>query len=727
MPFLTAPPQTGRSQLAEIVEHTWGYDSFLPLQREAMECCLANRDSVVILPTGGGKSLCFQAPALCMDGMALVVSPLISLMKDQVDALRACGVAAAYINSTLSTSERRQVAEQIRRGELKLLYAAPERLLADRTLDFLKNANVSLVAVDEAHCISAWGHDFRPEYRALRVLKQAFPNVGIHAYTATASEQVRQDIAEQLGLDSPEMLVGSFDRPNLVYRLRPGSGKFAQMCEIIQRHQHASGIVYCISRKEVDRTAASLRALGHRAAPYHAGMSDQERHDNQDAFIEERVDVIVATVAFGMGIDKSNVRYVIHAGMPKSLEHYQQESGRAGRDGLEAECWLFHSGNDAMTWKRMLDNSDPQARDGALRALDAMEGFCQGVECRHRAIVRYFGQELESENCGACDVCLDELDQVADPVILAQKILSCVARLSERFGADYTAKVLAGSQEQRIVQQGHNQLSTYGLLKEHAVATIRQWIEQLASQGFVAKTGEFNVLQLTPAGRTLLKGEGSPQLLKPAEPQQRAPKAADSWDGVDRDLFEMLRELRGRLAAELQVPAYIVFGDTALRDMARRRPSTTDAFRHVNGVGDKKLEDFGEAFVEAIGDYCASRQVAMDVDPPRAPAKPQAAGEVSMSALPAFEFFRQGASVEEVMANMNRARSTVYGYLGEYLRHELVLDPTPWVEAATARRIETAIEEVGPQQRLAPIFEHLGGEVSYDDIRIVAACLRNRA
>jgi ATP-dependent DNA helicase RecQ len=364
-----------RSQLAAVIQRTWGYDSFLPLQREAMESVLAGRDSVVVLPTGGGKSLCFQAPALCMDGMVLVVSPLISLMKDQVDALRACGVAAAYINSTLSMSERRHVADQIRRGEIKLLYAAPERLLADRTLDFLKSANVSLVAVDEAHCISAWGHDFRPEYRGLRALKQAFPNIGIHAYTATASEQVRRDIAQQLALNAPEMLVGSFDRPNLIYRLRPGANKFAQICEIIKRHPNASGIVYCISRKEVDRTAESLRSLGHRAAPYHAGMSDQERHQNQDDFIEERIDVIVATVAFGMGIDKSNVRYVIHAGAPKSLEHYQQESGRAGRDGLEAECWLFHSAGDFYTWKRMLDKSEPSAREGALRALQAMEEF----------------------------------------------------------------------------------------------------------------------------------------------------------------------------------------------------------------------------------------------------------------------------------------------------------------------------------------------------------------
>jgi ATP-dependent DNA helicase RecQ len=436
-----------------------------------------------------------------------------------------------------------------------------------------------------------------------------------------------------------------------------------------------------------------------------------------------------------MGIDKSNVRYVIHAGMPKSLEHYQQESGRAGRDGLEAECWLFHSGNDFQTWKRMLEKSEPQSREGALRSLGAMDDFCKSVVCRHRAIVRYFGQELDGDNCGACDVCLGELDQVTDAVILAQKILSCVARLSERFGADYTAKVLAGSQEQRIVQQGHDGLSTYGLLKEHPIQTIRAWIEQLVSQAFLAKQGEYNVLQLTATGRGLLKGQGTPKLLQPIKPRppvaerssRRAP--ADSWDGVDRNLFEVLRELRGKLAAELQVPAYIVFADTALRDMARRRPSTLDAFRHVNGVGDKKLADYGESFVATIVEYCRANNVPLDITPPPAAcglAPTQPPSDISMSALPAFEHFRRGAPIDEVMAKMNRARSTVLGYLGEYLRHEQIADPAPWVDAATARRIEAALEELGPQQRLTTIFEHLGGTIAYDQIRIVATCLSNR-
>ncbi|HMO84666.1 MAG TPA: ATP-dependent DNA helicase RecQ, partial [Lacipirellulaceae bacterium] len=518
------------SQLLAAMRRHWGYDEFRPLQARAMQAAISDRDSVVVLPTGRGKSLCFQAPAVCRPGLALVVSPLISLMKDQVDALRACGVPAATINSTLSAEERGEVARQIRRGELKLLYAAPERLLAPRTLAFLRDVPLSLIAIDEAHCISAWGHDFRPEYRALRVLKESFPQVGVHAYTATATERVQRDIAEQLGLVDPEFHVGSFDRPNLVYRVRRGGNRFDQVRQAVARHQDESGIVYCISRKEVDRTAAALAALGCRALPYHAGLSDEQRHRHQDAFLQEQCDVVVATVAFGMGIDKSNVRYVIHAGMPKSIEHYVQESGRAGRDGLEAECLLLYSGRDPAVWRTLIDQGDPDAAAGARAALAAMADYCASAGCRHRALVEHFGQQLERQPCGACDVCLEELDLVEEPVVLAQKILSCVARLEERYGADYTAKVLTGSAEQRIVESGHDRLSTHGLLGDHPAATVRGWIDQLAGQGYLERVGEYHTLAITATGRQLLRGDGQPQLLRPprkGSAERRRSGAAD--------------------------------------------------------------------------------------------------------------------------------------------------------------------------------------------------------
>jgi ATP-dependent DNA helicase RecQ len=712
--------------LSAALERYWGYDSFLPLQREAMECVLAQRDSVVVLPTGGGKSLCFQAPATCLDGLALVVSPLISLMKDQVDGLRECGVSAAYINSTLSPAQRRDVAHQIRRGELKLLYAAPERLLSGHTLEFLQTANISLVAVDEAHCISTWGHDFRREYRGLRRLKQAFPNVAIHAYTATATERVRQDIAEQLMLSDPEFLVGSFDRPNLVYRVRRAANRFGQVCEILKAHPDEAGIVYCISRKEVDKTAAALQQLGIRCAPYHAGLSDADRHRHQDDFITERIDVIVATVAFGMGIDKSNVRFVIHAGLPKSLEHYQQESGRAGRDGLEAECWLLHAGNDVMTWKRMIEDSEAAARDGALRSLAAMEGYCHSIECRHRTLLRHFGQQHARDNCGACDVCLGELETVEDSLTLAQKILSCIVRLDQQFGADYTAKVLCGSQEARILQLRHDRLSTYGLLRDESVATVRGWIEQLVEQSFLTKSAEYSQPQLTPAGWNVLKGVGEPRLLRPAGRQQAAATVVDSWEGVDRPLFEELRRLRSALANERSVPAYIVFSDAALRDMARRRPSALSGFQLVKGVGQRKAADFGPSFVDAISAYCQQHELSQDVTPSSSDVGPaNRTAHIKSSSIASFEFFRRGAGIEEVMQKLARARSTVVGYLCDYLRYEQITDSRPWIDSQTADRVEAAAELVGDQQ-LRPLFDHLQGEVSFEEIRVVLACRWNR-
>ena len=414
--------------LLAVLRKYWGYDSFRPLQGEAMAAVVAGRDSVVVLPTGGGKSLCFQAPALHMPGLALVVSPLISLMKDQVDTLVDCGVPAACVNSTLTPAERRAVADEVRSGRLKLLYLSPERLMTEQTLGFLQNVDLSFIAIDEAHCISDWGHDFRPEYRALARLKEIFPGIALHAYTATATERVRTDIVAQLGLEQPEILVGSFDRPNLVYRTTRRTDRMRQIREVIDRHRDESGIIYCIRRADVESVCAELVALGHQALPYHAGIADDDRRKNQDAFIKDRAKIIVATVAFGMGIDKSDVRFVIHAAAPKSLENYQQESGRAGRDGLEAECCLFYSGADFQTWRSLQSELPPEALEAADELLSGIERFCIGVGCRHRAIIDYFGQELPGEACGACDVCLGELDYVGDALIIAQKILSCVLR-----------------------------------------------------------------------------------------------------------------------------------------------------------------------------------------------------------------------------------------------------------------------------------------------------------
>lgn len=601
--------------LQSVLAEYWGYDSFRPLQAEAMNAVLTGRDSLVVLPTGGGKSLCYQAPALALPGVAVIVSPLIALMKDQVDALRANGVPAAFINSSLTPDERRQVTDQVRAGEIKLLYAAPERIVRDYTLEFLRSVGVSFVAIDEAHCVSTWGHDFRPEYTTLGQLKQALPGVAIHAYTATAADRVQQDIIRGLSLQQPERLIGSFDRPNLVYRVRRAVRKLDQIRELVDRHDGESGIVYCISRNEVESVAAELKSAGVRAAPYHAGMSDIARARNQEAFLSDRLDVIVATVAFGMGIDKPNVRFVVHAGMPKSLEAYVQESGRAGRDGLEAECLLLYKGSDGVLWKRMIEEGEPQALEGALRSLEEMLRFTTGIGCRHREIVEYFGQEFDRDNCGACDFCLGELQFADEPLVNAQKILSCVARLEQRFGASHTAKVLAGSKDQNVTRFNHTELSTYGILRHEHGTTIRDWIEQLVGQGHLEKVGEYGVLQITTTGREVLRGETTPHLLAPAKRAKASRTAAtENWDGVDRGLFDKLRELRAELAAERGVPAYIVFGDNALREMARRRPTSTDSFAQVRGVGAAKLRDYGELFLQAINDYCSLVGIPTEVE-----------------------------------------------------------------------------------------------------------------
>lgn len=597
----------GMQTATHLLRTVWGYDAFRPLQADAVASVIAGRDSLIVLPTGGGKSLCYQIPAMVRDGLAIVVSPLISLMKDQVDALLANGVAAALINSTQSDEEKRVVADSIRAGKLDLLYMSPEGLLVPRTLAFLQQARVSFFAIDEAHCVSNWGHDFRPEYRELSVLKDRFPDASIHAFTATASARVRRDIAQQLELEDPLVLVGDFDRPNLTYRMPAADRKLDQIRAVIRRHPGSSGIVYCISRREVEQTAAALQASGISAEAYHAGLDDATRTAQQDAFIKEQIDVIVATVAFGMGIDKSNVRYVVHAGMPKSIEHYQQESGRAGRDGLASECVLLHSGGDVMTWKRIFELGDTANLDASMRSINAMAELCRGVRCRHAALVEYFGQEYDSENCNACDVCLNEIDIIDDAVTVAQKILSCVVRLKERFGAGYTVKVLTGSRDARILELGHDHLSTYGLLQTEGASATRMWIDQLVSQGFLNRVGDYQTLQLSDSGRKLMRREASVTLSRPAKRPTTSDRdgTSDDWSGVDRGLFEQLRALRRQLAADRDVPAYVIFGDAVLRDLARVQPSNMNAMRQIKGVGEKKLESFGPIFLSSIQEHAS--------------------------------------------------------------------------------------------------------------------------
>ena len=504
-------------QLADALKKYWGYESFHDLQLPAMSAVLEDRDSLVVLPTGGGKSLCYQAPAVCRDGMAIVISPLISLMKDQVDALKANGISAALINSTLSNAEKWNVAEQIKAGELKLLYLAPERIGAGKLLDLLSETKISFIAIDEAHCISQWGHDFRPHYRELKRLRERFAGVSLHAYTATATERVREDIQGQLGLEDPEVLVGSFDRPNLYYRVAKKNSVINQIQDVIGRHPDGAGIVYCISRKEVERVTLQLQAFGFKAASYHAGMDDVDRSANQEAFIKDEIQIIVATVAFGMGIDKPDVRFVIHTGIPKTVENYQQETGRAGRDGLDSECHLFYGGNDFRTWKMIFSDQPPKVQKESLASLQSMMDFCHNISCRHRSLVRHFGQELEKDCETNCDICTGDIKLVEDAQKISQMILSSVYRQQERFGSKYTAQVLKGSEDERIQTNGHDQLSTFGLLAAYTLKIIQDWIGQLVGQGFLIQdeSDGYSILKISTTGQKLLKGEIVPKLIQP--------------------------------------------------------------------------------------------------------------------------------------------------------------------------------------------------------------------
>ncbi len=621
--FLSSPAAPGddlQDALRAVLDRYWGYDEFRPLQLEAMQAVVRRRDSLLVLPTGGGKSLCFQAPALLEDdagasvagrGPAVVVSPLIALMKDQVDGLVANGVAAACINSTSPPEERREVHRRLDAGEVRLLYVSPERLVGEggeRFRGLLARLGVDFFAIDEAHCISQWGHDFRPSYRELRRLRDEFPRASIHAFTATATERVRGDIVDQLGLRDAEILVGSFDRPNLVYRVLRRRDRDRHLRQVVDRHRDEAGIVYCLSRREVEEVAEVISGWGVRAVPYHAGLSDGMRHRHQEDFLNERVDVVVATVAFGMGIDRSDVRFVVHATSPKSLEHYQQEAGRAGRDGLEAECVLLHSPKDFFTWRRLLEQ-DGDLTESNRKLLSEMQRYAGTPRCRHRALVAYFGQELGKDNCGACDYCLGELDDleaVDDPTVLGQKILSCVLRLRQSFGITHVVDVLRGSEADKVTSRGHHRLSTWGLLDDASTRQVRSWIEQLLDQGYMEQVGErYPILQVTAAGRRLLKGNETPLLY--SEPRRRGKVTRKtsraetaSWEGVDKDLFEELRELRREVAAERGVPPYIVFHDSVLREMARSLPASEADLLEIHGIGAKKAGDFGPAFLTAI-------------------------------------------------------------------------------------------------------------------------------
>ena len=604
----------------EALRRYWGYDSFRPWQEEAVEAALGGRDALVVLATGGGKSLCYQMPAACGRGLVVVISPLIALMDDQVAAAREAGLRAGALHCNLHPEDRSQLYDSLWAGSLDLLYFSPERMVVGDLLPRLEDRLV-LVAVDEAHCVSHWGHEFRPEYRQLTPVLEQVPAAARMALTATATQHVQDDICARLGLRSPARLIGHPDRPNLIYRAIPRHDQSKQILEVIQRHPGEGGIVYVRTRKDVERLAHSLSDAGVSCAPYHAGLPPGQRARTQSDFVNERLAVIVATVAFGMGIDRSNVRFVVHANTPRSVEHYQQESGRAGRDGLPADCVLLHSSSDLVSLRALIarDGDLPPERATATeRQLKEIGLYAVAPVCRHRLLSEHFGVDYppgntppplgETNGCGACDVCLGETDAL-DPdqaLATAQKIISAVGRTGSRFGAGYVIKVLLGKSDDRVASNGHDGLGVFGILESAGEKAVRYWIDQLVTQEFLAIVEEsgYPLLKMTDSGRDLCRGVGSVCLGTPSKAKRKR-KSRVTREGVapvaaDRELFERLRILRKSIAQRRQVPPYVIFHDAALEAMADRKPRSPDELLDIKGIGARKMEQYGDAFLRVI-------------------------------------------------------------------------------------------------------------------------------
>ncbi len=743
-----APTRPLPPAVLETVQRYWGFDSLRPLQGQAIAAALAGRDSLVVLPTGGGKSLCYQVPPAVDGAIDVIVSPLISLMKDQVDGLKECGYPAACLYGGMATGQSRQVYRDLMARRLNLLFVSPERLVLSGTLDMLKRLDIRRFAVDEAHCISHWGHDFRPEYRKLALLHEEFPGASVHAFTATATERVRRDIAQQLHLRDPAVLVGCFDRPNLIYRILPKVDVEQQALEVIQRHRDEAVIVYCIARRETESLAFWLRQHGIKAMHYHAGMESADRHKAQEAFANDQIDVVVATVAFGMGIDRGNVRCVLHASMPKSLEHYQQETGRAGRDGLEAECVLLYSQADVIRWESLIEKSAAEAEvevsdevvQAQRRLLHDMRRYCAGLVCRHKFLSEHFGQPYPKDNCSACDTCLEETQDVEESTVVAQKILSCVARTGQRFGAGHIVDVLQGADTQAIHRWHHEGLSTYGLLKQMPKKVLLSLVYQLLDQELLTRSdGEYPTLLLNEASWQVMRGQQKIRLILPRK-KVRSRKAAAgataveteiSWEGADRGLADHLRTVRRQWAQERGVPPYLLFQDRTLIELVRRGPTSVAAMQGIYGLGSRKLADFGELLAGEIRTYCAQQVLsAASRDAVSAESGSQAGpgqvapGRPTVARVKAFQMYAQGAQPEEVAKAVGQAMSSAWQYLVEFMSQPRAVDIGAWV---TSRQYEQVIKVAGELSSPTPkaVFDHLGESVPYQLVRVILAHRRN--
>jgi len=717
--------------LLPTLKRYFGFDSFRPLQQEIISDSLAGRDVFALLPTGGGKSLCFQLPALVESGLTVVVSPLIALMKDQVDAMKASGVEATFLNSTLGAEESKKRLRGLFAGQYRLLYAAPERLMLDGTIDMLRQWNVARIAIDEAHCISEWGHDFRPEYRQIAKLREIFPEVPFMALTATATERVRGDIVKHLKLRDARHYVASFNRPNLTYRVIPKSKPYDQVLAFIRGRPNECGIVYCFSRKSAESVAERLNNDGIRARPYHGTLDERTRSENQELFLRDEVNVICATIAFGMGINKPNVRFVIHYDLPKNVEGYYQETGRAGRDGLPSECLLLFSSGDVMKQMGFIEEkTDPEEQRVAREQLQQMVHYAECPTCRRVELLRYFGEEYTKTNCGGCDNCLDPRETF-DGTLAAQKFLSCVYRLQQasRFGVglNHVTEVLTGADTEKIRKWNHDRLSTYGIGKEHSRAEWQVIGRELIRLGYCRQVAEkYSVMEMTNEGMVILRTRKAVTLTRPmiaiSLPQEKKRRPGEI--SCDEALFVKLRALRKELADSRKVNAYIIFSDVPLRIMAREYPVDEKAFSRIAGVGARKLEEFGAQFMDAIRKHLREnpRQIFADeVEEVRTP--PPAKPRVNDTIRETLKLFRAGNKVDQIARERGLATTTIYGHLASAIEAGEKIDARVVVTPAEERLIETALSKV-TVGGLKEVKELLGDRIDYGQIRIHIA-LRN--
>ena len=708
----------------ELLRTHFGYDAFLPLQEEIVESVMAGRDTFALMPTGGGKSLCYQLPAMALPGLTLVVSPLIALMKDQVDALEANGIPGGLINSTQTSAELSQVVRRIRSGDMRLLYVAPERAIEPRFSDFLGTLDVSLIAIDEAHCVSEWGHDFRPAYRQLADLRRLCPDTPVIALTATATERVRADVLSQLGLRNPQTFISSFNRPNLTYSIVPKERNLSGLLVLLEKYRGEPAIIYCGSRRATEEMAATLQERGFVAEAYHAGLDSEVRRSSQERFIRDRTNIIVATIAFGMGINKPDVRLVVHNDLPKSVESYYQETGRAGRDGLPAECVLFYSNGDRSRQEFFINQIEDSEEKGRARwRLERILSLCNLRSCRRKFVLEYLGEDWPDENCGACDNCVEPQEQY-DATEAAQKVLSAVIRTGERFGAAHVIAVLRGSRGQRILAQGHEQLSVHGIASRHSQDELRDLVEDLKREGLLlVSEGEFPTLAVTPRGRDFLKSRETLTLSRPVsrkDSDDRAPRGSSGFtEDYNAGLYNELASLRRVIADERGVPPYVIFNNRTLQDMARRVPRTTAEFAQVSGVGRVKLEDLGQPFLERINAHALEHGLTGTAEVVSEPRVTKAAPRVvSGSYRETGRLISEGASLAEVGEARSLAATTVIGHLERLVEEGVAVEWAHLLPPAMHRlEIEAAFEAVG-DALLRPVFDELGGQFSYNDIRL---------